>query len=109
MNTVTIAREQYDHLREAAEMLDDIAAYDRAKSKAEEGIPQEHVLRILNGDHPIAVFRDWRGLSQSALSRKSGVNRVQINDIERGRKNGSVETLKKIADALDVLVDDLID
>ncbi|MBL3565799.1 helix-turn-helix transcriptional regulator, partial [Rhodovulum sulfidophilum] len=37
-----------------------------------------------------------------------GVNRVQIHEIETGKKNGSAQTLKKIADALGVTVDDLI-
>jgi mRNA interferase RelE/StbE len=35
-------------------------------------------------------------------------NRVQIADIEAGRKSGSVATLHKLAEALAVTVDDLI-
>lgn len=106
MATVTISREEYDRLREAAEMMADIQAYDAAKD--DEGIPHDFAMRLIEGDSPVAVYRDWRGLSQAELARLSGVNRVQILDIEKGRKNGSVDTLKKLADALGATVDDLV-
>ena len=35
-------------------------------------------------------------------------NRVQIVDIEADRNSGSVRTLRKLADALGVTVDDLV-
>ena len=54
------------------------------------------------------VWREYRALSQSALARASGVSRVQIVEIEAGRNSGSVHTLRKLADALRVTVDDLI-
>jgi mRNA interferase RelE/StbE len=43
-----------------------------------------------------------------ALFTTSGVNRVQIADIEAGRKSGSVETILKLADALGVAIDELV-
>jgi transcriptional regulator with XRE-family HTH domain len=36
------------------------------------------------------------------------VNRVQIIDIEAGRKTGSVETLRKLAQELGIDIDDLV-
>ncbi|NDK37025.1 helix-turn-helix transcriptional regulator [Rhodovulum sulfidophilum] len=105
---VSIPREEYERLRAAAEDLEDILAYDRAKDRDEESVPHEFVTRIIDGEHPVRVFRDWRGMSAAELSRASGVNRVQIHEIETGKKNGSAQTLKKIADALGVTVDDLI-
>ncbi len=54
------------------------------------------------------VYRELRGLSVSELARQSGVNRVQIMDIESGRKTGSVATVAKLARALRVDVDDLV-
>lgn len=54
------------------------------------------------------VWGEFRGLTQSQLARASGVNRVQIVDIEADRNSGSVRTLQKLADALEVTVDDLI-
>lgn len=105
--TFTITRAEYDRLREAAEDLADIAAYDRAKAAGGESIPSAYVNRMIDGESPVRVFRDLRGLSQTALAAASGVNRVQIADIEAGRKTGSVATLRKLADALAVTLDDL--
>lgn len=109
---VTITREEYDRLREAAEDLADLQAYDRAKAALDAGeeelIPDEYVGRILDGENPVRVFRDFRGLTQQALADASGVNRVYIAEIETGRKPGSAKTLKAIAAALGLSVDDLI-
>ncbi|SIT74722.1 helix-turn-helix transcriptional regulator [Pontibaca methylaminivorans] len=105
---VTITREEYDRLLEAAEDLADIEAYDRAKAQGGDSIPDEYVGRILDGESPLRVFRDWRGLTQARLAELSGVNRVQIANIEGGSRTGSVETLKKLAEALGLGVDDLI-
>lgn len=53
------------------------------------------------------MWRELRGLSQVKLGAVSGVNRVQIADIEAGRGKGSVEMARKLAEALGVRVDDL--
>ncbi|WP_249030804.1 helix-turn-helix transcriptional regulator [Roseinatronobacter thiooxidans] len=49
------------------------------------------------------------GCLKQNLARRSGVNRIQIIDIEAGRKTGSAATLKKLAMALQVDMDDLFD
>lgn len=100
---VTIKREEYESLIADREMLEDIQAYDEAMKDLSEGMPHEFVLRlIVNGENPIAVYRDWRGFNQSSLAKTSGVNRTQIADIEAGRSKPSVVTLKKLAETLDV-------
>ena len=108
---VTIPRAEYDRLRAAADDLADLQAYDRAKAALKAGedelIPAGYVNRLLNGDSPLRVYRDLRGLTQAALAERSGVNRVTVAEIETGRKQGSVATLRKLADALGVAVDDL--
>lgn len=110
-DTVTIPRAEYDRLRAAAEDLADLQAYDRARAALASGeealIPGDVVHRILDGEPPLKAFREWRGLTGAQLARASGVNRVQILDIEAGRKTGSVETRRKLAAALGVGLDDL--
>ncbi len=73
-----------------------------------EMLPETFVKRMLDGESVLKLWREHRWLTQTALAEKSGVNRVQITNIESGKKTGSVATLKKLADALDVLVDDLV-
>lgn len=86
---VTIPREEYDRLREAAEDLADLRAYDGAKAALTAGedelVPAEFAKRLIAGESPLRV---WRGLSQVKLGTVSGVNRVQIADIEAGRGKG---------------------
>jgi DNA-binding XRE family transcriptional regulator len=108
---VTIPRAEYDRLRAAAEDLADLQAYDRAKAALSVGedelIPAEYVNRLLNGQNSLRVYRDLRGLTQNDLAGCAGVNRVTVAEIETGRKQGSVATLRKLAGALGVTVDDL--
>lgn len=105
---VTIDRAEYERLKAAEEDLADILAFDKAMADGGEPVPAEFVKRMIDGESPVRVYRDLRGLTQVALSERSGVNRVQIADIEAGRRAGSIETIKKLADALSVSVDDLI-
>ena len=109
---ITITRAEYDRLREAAEDLADIETYNRIKADIAAGrdelIPSEFVDRIIDGESPLRVFRDFRGMTQTALAAASGVNRVQIADIEARRSKGSIETMRKLANALRVTIDDLV-
>lgn len=110
--TVTIPRVEYERLCAVEEELTDIrtalAIEARIARGAEELVPAHVADRLIDGESPLGVWREYRGLSQSALARTSGVNRVQIVEIESGRNNGSVHTLRKLADALRVAVDDII-
>ena len=74
----------------------------------EELVPADYAKRLIAGESPLRVWRELCGLSQVGLEVVSGVNRVQIADIEAGRGKGSVETVRKLADALGVRVDDLV-
>lgn len=85
-----------------------LAAEARITRGEEELIPANVVDRLIDGEPPLRVWREFRDRSQAALARTSGVNRVQIVDIEAGRSSGSVRTLRKLADALRIAVDDLI-
>ncbi len=109
--TVTIPREEYDRLCLAAVELADLQAYDRAMAGLAAGkdelIPEPYASRLIEGENPLRVYRDLRGLTQIALAERAGVNRVTVAEIETGRKQGSVVTLRKLADALGIGLDDL--
>lgn len=107
-DTVTIPREEYDRLRQAAEDLADIEAYDRGMKDEGPAIPHELMLRMLGGESPVRIYREFHGLNQSELARRAGVHRVVVADIESGRRKGSTATLQKLASALNLTVDDLI-
>jgi mRNA interferase RelE/StbE len=109
---VTIPKDEYLRLKSIEEDMSDLHCateiLERIKAGTEELIPSDVVDKLLAGDAPLTVWREYRGLSQSELARRSAVNRIQIIDIESGRKTGSVATLKKLATALRVNIDDLI-
>lgn len=108
MDMITILRADYLALCADKEMLEDIQAYDAATIETRDCLPQNLMKRLLNSPNPLVVFREWRGFNQSSLARTSGVNRVQIADIEAGRKKGSVDTLRKLANTLEISLDDLV-
>ena len=99
-------------LMDDAEMLADIAAYDAEKARLERGedeaIPLEIVERRLAGENTLKIWREYRGLTQAGLSKASGVSRSMIAAIETGHKGGAVATLKRLASALNVGLDNLV-
>ena len=110
--TVIIPKAEYERLRALEEDFADIQAALAIEAKIasgeEELIPAAVVDRLLAGEVPLRGWRQFRQLTQVALAQTSGVNRVQIVEIEAGRSTGSVHTLYKLATALSVDVDDLI-
>ena len=109
---VSIPKAEYERLCALEEDFQDIQAALAVEARIargeEELIPASVVDRLIGGEAPLQIWREYRGLSQSALARTSNVSRVQIVEIEAGRKSGSVHTLRKLADALRVAVDDII-
>jgi mRNA interferase RelE/StbE len=108
---VTIPREEYERLLEVAEEAEDATAVARFRARlaaGEEDLVPAVVDRLLAGEGPVRVWREHRGLTQSGLARTSGVHRVVVADIEAGRTGGSVRSLKALAEALGVRIDDLV-
>lgn len=56
----------------------------------------------------IANLRADKGWSQTELAEASGVSRVMIGKYERGDASPSIEAAKKIADAFEVSLDQLV-
>lgn len=105
-----IPRAEYEALRKAVdEDAMDAAIIRRALEDPDQELaPFELVKRIADGEHPVRVWREYRGLKASQLAVASGVAASYHSDIENGKKPGSVKAMKRIADALKVMVDDLV-
>lgn len=110
--TVTLSREDYESLREAAEDAADITAARIAEARIAAGetevIPIDMVERLASGDHPVRVWREYRGMTGSKLAEAAGLPQSYISEIETGKKPGSLDAMVKLARALRVDVDDLI-
>lgn len=104
--------EEYLQLLEQAKMLEDIRDYDAAKAELEKGedelIPSEVVYAILDGENPIKVWREYRGLTQQQLADKAGISKPYLSQIETGKRMGTTEILTTLAKALDVSLDEVV-
>jgi DNA-binding XRE family transcriptional regulator len=107
-----IPYEEYQRLLEEAEMLQDIQYYDETKlalaREEEELIPSEVTYALLDGDNPIRVWREYRGLTQQQVAAEAGISKSYLSQLESGQRKGTTTILSAIARALNVSLDDLI-
>ena len=115
-DTVTLTRAEYEALIERLEdaegnaFLDGVAARERAigKEKARaDYLPAELVRRLIDGEHPVRIWRAHRGLTREALAAAARIAPSYLTEIETRRKPGSFTALAKLAAALHVSLDDL--
>jgi Helix-turn-helix len=107
-----LPRKEYELLAaKAAEADEDMGTariVSRAKKEIADGgplLPKGVVDRLANGENPVRVLRDWRGETQMYLSFKTNLSQGYISDIENGRRAGTVEALRLIANVLNVPLD----
>ncbi|HEX5317618.1 MAG TPA: helix-turn-helix transcriptional regulator [Stellaceae bacterium] len=90
------------------ELLQDAAATAAFQvTRDQESVPAAMVDHLLAGENPVKVWREYRGLSQRALAARTGLNFSYLSQIETGARKGTTATLKKLAEALSVDLDDL--
>ena len=99
-------------LVEEAEMLQDIQDYDSVKTAIERGeeelVPIRIAYAMLDGENPIKVWREYRGLTQQALADMAGISKPYLSQIETNKRTGTKEVLLAIAKALKVTLDDIV-
>ena len=116
-DTVTLNRADFERLLEAAEDAEDMAALADAAAREDalgrkaaraDCLSADLVSRLIAGEHPVRIWRAHRGLTPRDLAERAGVSRSYLVEIETGRKPGSVAAFRRLAAALDLLVDDLL-
>jgi DNA-binding XRE family transcriptional regulator len=109
---IVLTETDYNQLVEAADDMADRAAVDsfhrKVASGEEELVPAAIVDRILSGENRIRVWREHRGLTLQMLAERTGIAQPLLSQIETGGREGTVETLRKIAAALSLTIDDLV-
>jgi DNA-binding XRE family transcriptional regulator len=103
--------EEYQRLLDELEMLQDIRAYDEAKASVAQGeelIPSEVTYAILDGENPIRVWREYRGMTQQQVAEKAGISKPYLSQLESGQRKGTTEVLSGLAKALGVSLEDLV-
>ena len=102
-DTVTLSRAEYGALLDRIEELEDnliasaVLATEAALGAAaarRDYLSADGFERILAGEHPLKAWREWRGLSQTALARRASLSKAYVNEIEAGAKPGSLRALR---------------
>ncbi len=100
--------DEYEELREALADAADAEAMRRVRDDPdEEDVPVAFARRMWNGESPVRVWREMRGMNATQLAAAANVSRSYLSAIERGAKRGSVDALKRLAAALGVGIEDL--
>jgi transcriptional regulator with XRE-family HTH domain len=116
-DTVTVSREDLKRLMAALEDAEDRAAvaerhaHERTIGKdlaRQSYLTGDEARRLLDGENPVRVWREKRGLTQRALAAAAGVAPSYLAEIERGRKPGSADALSRLAGVLRVKMEDLM-
>jgi len=104
-----LPRADFERLKDAAEMLADVAAYDRAvKANAgREWISDEMMGRLID-ENPVRVWREHRGFTQGELARRAGIRQGYLSMIEHATREPTTHVLRGLARVLEVDMDDLL-
>ena len=104
--------EEYLELLEQAELLEDIRDFERINAAIESGeeelIPSEVVDALIDGENPVKVWREFRGLTQQQLADATGISKPYLSQIETGKRKGSTDILSALAKALKVTLDEVV-
>lgn len=107
---VVIPYNFYQKLREDAEMLSDIQAYDWAKKNCQETFPAEVAYAIaLEGKNPVKIYREYRQFTIEELADKINLSPQSLQGIEQDINLATDENLKAIANILQIDVDMITD
>jgi len=109
---VVLPEAEYVRLLEALEDIEDQNAVrlfkERLAAGEEELLPAAMVDTILDGESRVRVWREHRGLTAAALAKAAGIASPYLSQIETGKREGTVETYRKLAIALGITLDDLL-
>lgn len=75
----------------------------------ESDLPLDVLERLLDGEHPLKVFRRHRALTQKELADLTGLNATYLSQIETRKRRGSTRVYRRLATALGVDIGDLIE
>jgi DNA-binding XRE family transcriptional regulator len=105
---VVVPEADYEALLDAADIADANRVLAEIAAGRQEWVPSEIVDRLLDGENRVRVWREYRRLTAADLAAKAGISPAYLSELETGKKTGTVETLRKLADVLKLDIDDLV-
>jgi DNA-binding XRE family transcriptional regulator len=98
----------YEQMQDAADVQEANAVLARIRSGESEAWPSEVVDRLIEGEPPAKVIREWRGLTLQSVADQIEIPLSVVHGIEEGTEDPRLGTLRKLAEVLKVDVDDLV-
>ena len=92
----------------AAEDAEDSATLESALAD-DQRFPLEVAERIASGENVLKVIREWRGLTQAELAKRTGRAKQYISQLETGNRAIGRKTARVLGPALSVSPDVLFD
>ena len=103
---------EYQRLYEALEDAEDIRNIEEhlsaIKQESEITVPGEITFAILEGIHPVRAWREYKKIKIKDLAAQVGISPAYLSQIETGKRNPTIDTLKGIAGKLNIEVEMLI-
>lgn len=105
---IVLTPQEYAALHKDA-ALAALAHQAKARDAKAPTLPADLAQAMLDGTlHPLAAWRRAAGLTQGALAERAGLRLSTICDIERGKIDPRLSTLRALADALGIGIDDIV-
>lgn len=113
-NLAIMPRDEYEAMKaladEAWEDRQTARLVDRAMADIAAGMPVfplEIADRLTNGENPIRVLREFRGMTQAELATSEGLQITQnyLSELETGKRKGPLALHQKLARVLGVPLD----
>jgi DNA-binding XRE family transcriptional regulator len=102
----------YLQLVEKAEMAQDVQDFDNARAALERGddelIPGTVVDALMDGENPIKVWREFRGLSQPETAENARISVPYLSQLETNKRKGSLRVLSALAKVLKVSLESIV-
>ena len=104
--------DEYQALMDRLEKLSDAEEAGRIlaaiQSGEEETFPLEIIDKLLSDEAPARIWREYRGLTQQEVAEQVGVTKSALSMIENGKRQPSVDLLRKLAACFHCDLDDLM-
>lgn len=105
----------YNEYMKIQELIEDIEDkrdieeyFNLLKRGEEQAIPSEVTFAILQGVNPIRAWREYKQIKVRELAKRAGITSSYLSQIETGKRNPTIDTLKAIAEALAIDIEMLI-
>jgi DNA-binding XRE family transcriptional regulator len=103
---------EYEKLCEALDNAEDIKDIETNLQAIQEGkeitVPGEVTFAILDGTNPIRAWREYKQIKMNELAGKVGISSAYLSQIENGKRNPTIDTLKSIAKELGIDIEMVI-